>query len=247
MNRIVILFFISFLPLVGVAQPHYVDGYYINVNGDTIVGKIDDFNPYILRMKGKGKVPELEIQSYYFIDDNRKFVRGEVKNLSDGITKTRNLEVLYEGVISLYSRRSKLYLHPSGEKIRYMSHREKMIFKDGRHYLNDVKGYAGTMIHFMNPCITEDDFKEENFNRRTVTALMEKYYECQGAEVNIYADIQPSIRFSIAPFIGFTSAKRTIQVNQRSFNKIDFTSERTSSYGLMAFLTFPLWTVVLPV
>jgi hypothetical protein len=159
----------------------------------------------------------------------------------------RTLEVLYEGDISLYSRRSKLYLQPSGEKIYYLSNRDKVIFEDGKHYLNNVKGYAGTMIHFMKPCISEEDFRDKNFNRRSVTGLMDKYYTCKDDQPSIYADLQPSIRLSLAPFAAFTFAERMVEINQRSFNEVNFTSENVMSFGAMGVLHIPRWTNVLAV
>lgn len=225
------------------AQPHFVDGYYITLEGDTVLGKLNESNPWVLRVKGKGKIPEDQFLSYYFSDNNRKFIRTTVKNTTGGLAKTKNLEILYEGDVSIYNRGSKFYLHPRGEDTFFLSKRESIIFENGKHYLNDIKGYAGTMIHFMEPCILPSDFKDQKILSKTlVERIFEKYYSCSKTEFTAYGNVLPKVRFSLAPFAALTSGDRSIEIEKRNFGQVNYTREDGLSFGAMGVVEFPRWT-----
>jgi hypothetical protein len=233
MRKIVIAALASlfFFSIPTFAQQNFQSGYIINLNGDTVRGKIDyrnwSFNPSkITFASSSGMTQEfrpLEIKGFFVSDDLYKsaivdkemsgFLKGTHASspelvLRKDTTFLRALTSVAGKNIYHFKTRENIdqFYIPKGNEFELLSYKKyKMTNAKGLQAETENKRYIGQLVLYLNGCETiQSKLKSMRYSASSFEDLMLYYQECLNPGVQ---QVEPNLRakMDIGILAGFTS------------------------------------------
>ena len=208
------------------AQSDFRNGYIINQQNDTILGKVDyrqDSKRYQqCRFKKEDQVTEyspLQIKGYGFLNDEA---------YSSTIIDGSFVEILVKGKLNLYRQGPKFYVQKEGEKPQVLERKVETIIKDNKTYQRESDAWKGVMIYLTSDCLKNATNLLANMHvtERDLTQIVIKYNKCQGTNLTVYKEDKPWTKLIIGAAIGatYTAAKTTYHMDMYSYMKDRYTS-----------------------
>jgi hypothetical protein len=246
------LTFIALLTLkvfVSHGQKDLREGYVVTLTSDTVNGFIEY----------RDGVASFKSCAFYNSPDENPIIYHPHQILAYGyrngsvtVTRTINsqtpeekivfMRLLVKGKVSLLQHTSNLWLEKEGQKFTALKKVKKVQYINNKRVLTQFNEYVGSLNMFLLDCPQlQNEIQNVKLSAKDIAPLIEKYNNCQQAEVLVMKDTPPGRRISFGlegglniSSVGFNGRKSNAYLNGSTY-------KLHSSYGGV-FVTFRLPT-----
>lgn len=218
MRRLILLTIAICISKFGFTQSDFRPGYLITTAGDTISGLVDFREGSKAHESCDYKKSETqnivtyqpnELFGYGFVND--KFFESRKIQEKDEAPKVVFLEVLVNGIVSLYKFKSTYYMEKNREGIHQLSNESKAVVREGRNVLRHTNQHIGVMSMLLFDCVDiRPRIEKVRLNEKSLSILVEDYNKCMGGSTVTYKADKPWMKW----FFGITGGM--------NFSQIDF-------------------------
>lgn len=239
MNRKELIFLFAFILGCSQAfgQENYVDGYVVDLAGDTIQGQIDyqnwQLNPEKVNFKKQGSsspssYTPLHISSFYAageiyysgIVQAEKSTQSTMKITKDRsfsfATDTAFLQALVMGQKSLFhytdrAGRTNFYVSTDAGDFELLKFKMYLISHDGRLIKRRNKTYVSQLINYFGDCeAVGEELLEVEYTKRSLVKAFKTYYSCREKDKYYVHELpKPKLATRFLAGAGFTNLKNT--------------------------------------
>lgn len=233
-RRVFHLFIGIFIMSNSFSQENYLNGYIIQLNGDTLKGFVDYRNWKINPDKINFKEDLNGVKTNYAAIDIKAFgVEGEkyvsaiaeteispssLNNITPDqalniIIDTSFLQTIIEGEKSLYYKVNRFgndqFYVKIDNKYELLTFKRYLVKKDGKDIAAENKKYIGQLSFYLNSCSElQSKLKDTEYSTKSLKELFFMYYSCTGSEIEFVKEKEKvKVEFGFLAGLSLTTLK----------------------------------------
>ena len=247
MKRVLFISVFIMLYIVEVyGQTDFRQGYFINLENDTVFGLIDyrgDIRNSRLCVYKKDSISDPirykpgEIESYRFIE-SKFYISKTIKIKKE--EKQIFVEYLVNGIADLFYYRDidsyHYLLETSNGQLLELTNEEKTIYVEGKgEARRKTNKYIGLLKATFSDCMEmQSEIEKAELNHKSLINITKKYhdYVCEGEKCIIYEKKKVKVKFKVAPIIGINICNLSFNPDY-FFSSFDFEKSIYPTIGIL--------------
>ena len=202
------------------SQSRYIDGFIISNTYDTVYGLVDYFynnkDQQTCMFLKDGVIIEYtpsQILGYGFEGD--KFFTSQV--MEDNF-----IEVIVDGVLSLYKYNSRYYLQKEGDEVYVLDKIDTLIEIGSKKYIRQGHKWKGILIYQVADCKkVKSKAEQTRYAESNLKRLVKEYNACKGYEYTIHKKPKRLNKIEYGGYVGLTQSILDNSIRSDRFSYMD--------------------------